>query len=72
MHRQIQVMMTIRSVSELNSKSMLLPCRLMLANKAVRFFVAVYAVLLHLFVFGVVYYSAWSGGSMSASTGLNK
>ena len=52
-------------------KTVLLHCRLMLANKAVRFFVAVYAVLLHLFVFGVVYYSVWSEGSISASTGLN-
>lgn len=43
----------------------------MLANRAVRFFVAVYAVLLHLFVFGVVYYSAWYGSQLQASSVVN-
>ncbi|KAL0035573.1 hypothetical protein WJX77_012505 [Trebouxia sp. C0004] len=45
----------------LHDRALLSGSRLMLANKAVRFFVVAYAVLLHLFVFGVVYYSAWSG-----------
>jgi len=50
----------------------MLLCRLMLANKAVRFFVVAYAVLLHLFVFGVVYYSAWSGSQLQTSTTIQQ
>ncbi|DBA74650.1 TPA: hypothetical protein ACH3X2_009428 [Trebouxia sp. C0005] len=51
----------------LHDRALLSGSRLMLANKAVRFFVVAYAVLLHLFVFGVVYFSAWSSSQLQTS-----
>ncbi|KAL0044478.1 hypothetical protein WJX82_008975 [Trebouxia sp. C0006] len=56
----------------LHDRALLSGSRLMLANKAVRFFVVAYAVLLHLFVFGVVYYSAWSGSQLQTSTTIQQ